>query len=151
MLNQDSRAENLGAHKIIGIILCPIVAIAIVIIGMIMFRIDADASSFWHRSQYFWYRLIWIELIVIFAFYGIINGVLPQLLKKRQQTGAGYIGIAGAISQATILSFCLWLISLWLPTERFYFSLEISCQIVVVVVCLIKIFLLLTAQKLQND
>ena len=151
MLKQDSRAENPGAHKTIGIILFPIIAIAIATIGIIMFSEDADASSFWHRSDFFWYRLIWIELILAFGFYGIINGVLPQLLQKRQQTGAGYIGMAGAISQATILSFFVWFISIWLPDERFYFSLEISCQVVIVVVCLIKFFLLMTAQKLQND
>ena len=85
MQDQDRRAENPGACKTIGIILFPIVAIAIATIGMIMFREDTDASSFWSRSPYFWHRLIWIEIILAFGFFGIINGILPQLLKKRQQ------------------------------------------------------------------
>ena len=151
MLTHENRAENLKTNNVLSIILFPIIAIAIAAISMLLFRNDVDIDSFWHRSLYFWHRLVWFEVITAFGCYGIFSGVLPQLLNKRQQTGAGYIGMAGALTQAVFLSYILWFVSLWLPTERLYFSIEISCQIVVVVVLLIKFFLLSTAQRLQNN
>ena len=74
---------------------------------------------------------------------------MPQLLKRRQQTGAGYIGMAGTLCQASFVSLILWGVGIALPVD--YIIWEICCQIIIIVVCLVKTYFLFMAQRLQND
>ncbi len=96
MIEQTELAEHRKGSQVLGIIMPPLLGLAILAIGLILFSPTAEPTSFWHRSEYFFCRLIWLECIVLFPWLMVFSGLLPSLLKRKKQTGGGYVAMAMA-------------------------------------------------------
>lgn len=149
MLTNVDKAEHPKVQRTLEVALLPIIICVVIIIGGLVFSNNAPSDSFFHRSEYYWHRLLWLCIIISTGYLSLFGWVLPQLLKRRQQTGAGYIGMAGTICQASFMSLILWCVGIALPVN--YIIWEICCQIIILVVCMAKAYFLFMAQRLQND
>ena len=129
----------------------PIVMIAALVVGLLLFSSEEPAGSFWHRSDFFWLRLAWFELILSVAW--LFGVIIPTkgLFAHRQQVGGGFPVMSAAVLNAAGLSLLVLFVSMFLPENRFYNILPVVIQIVIAVVCLAKITFIKQAQVLQND
>jgi len=151
MLNADQMNYNSKSSSILTSVVYLIAVTAFFAIGMLLFTSSAPTDSFWHRSDLFWVRVIWFQLLFAVVWFGAFVIPIRGLLDHRQQIGGGYTAMSATVLNAALLSAIILCVSLFLPQERAYTILPIVFQILIVVACLIKVMLLKHAQCFQND
>lgn len=131
--------------------LYPVCVIAFAVIALLLFSEQEPRDSFWCRSELFFVRLIWFEILFSIGWFAGIAAPVKSLFNHRQQTGGGYLAIISSVLNATVLSMVVLFISLFFPRSRFYDNLTIVIQICILLFCIVKIFLLKYAQSFQVD
>lgn len=151
MLNSTQMDPQNKSGSILWVAWLPIVMVVSAIVGLLLFSPDEPAGSFWCRSDLFWVRLAWYETILILAW--IFGVVIPlkELHAHRQQIGGGFAIASAIVLNAAALSLIILFGSLFLPDTRFFRNLPIVIQLIIIVICLLKITFLKQAQALQND
>ena len=118
-------------------------------VGELLFDPDTSNQGFWVRSELFYVRLIWFELLFTFAWFGAFIEPIKEIFNRPRQIGGVPVAIAASICNAALLSIVMLVAWLFLPRERFYDNLPVAIQIIIVVVCLFKIVLLRIAGAAQ--
>lgn len=151
MLDSSQMGRQSKSGPILWAAFLPIVSIVIAVVGILLFSSDEPAGSFWHRSDLFWVRLAWFELLVAVTWlFGVIVPI-GGLLAHRQQVGGSFPVMSAAVLNAAALSLLVLLVSTFLPETRFFKILPVVVQLVIIIVCLAKITFVKQAQDLQND
>ena len=119
-----------------------VLAIAFAAIGFLLFDADPTAKGFWVRSDLFYVRLVWFEMVFFFAWFGAFVGPIGEIFGRPRQTGGVPIAIAASVCNAALLSMVMLFCWLFLPRSRFYDTLPIALQIIIAVVCIVKVVML---------
>lgn len=125
--------------------------LAIFIISLLLFPANAASDSFWHRGEFFWYKLVWAEVVFCVAWFLGLHDPYSNLLSQRQQTGGAIPAITSSVINACIFSYGILLLSLFLPEKRIYNIVLLVVQIVVIVITIWRITILNEARFLQQD
>lgn len=151
MLQANQNGVNHKKNQIFVIILYPICLIAFAAIALLIFSDSEPEGSFLRRSNLFYIRLIWFEILFSLAWFASCIGPIGNMLKYRQQIGGGYAVIAATVLNATVLSMLILFFSMFLPRSRFFDILPVVIQILIILVCSIKIICMKYAQAWQMD
>ena len=129
----------------------PICIIAFAAIGLLLFSEQELIDSFWHRTDLFYIRLVWFEVLFSAGWFAGIVEPVRYRLKYHRQIGGGCLATISAVINADILSIIVLLISIFFPRNSFYDYLPIIIQIAIFLFCIVKVFLLKYAQSYQVD
>ena len=147
-MNNENKSVNVfGKSSPVLFCLCSIVFIAI---GMIVFR-DCGEASWLCRSDWFWWRILWFEAIFAVFWFAIFGLPFSRLLQNRHMTGATYAIIATICLQASRVSFVIWCISSFIPTDTFVAILPVVIQLLVAMYYGVVVFMFPKTQALQTD
>ncbi len=151
MLDSKQMGRQSKAGSYLWVAFPPIVMITAAIVGLLLFSPQEPVGSLWHRSDLFWIRLTWFELILAVTW--LFGVIIPfkGLLAHRQQVGGGFPVMSAAVLNAAALSFLVLFVSMFLPETRFFTIVPVIIQLVIIIVCLAKITFVTQAQALQND
>ena len=147
MSNKENNSNVFGASSPILFVIC---ALTFALIGVLVFRNYGDDSWFC-RTDWFWLRVIWFELIFAVFWFAIFGAPLTQLLKNREMTGATYVIVSSVCLRASLISFAAWCISAFIPIETHWAKLPIVVQVVVALYYGIIVYMLPKTQILQKD
>lgn len=151
MLNANQMNYSPKSSSSLTFVVYVISVLAFVAVALLLFSPSAPTDSFWHRGDLFWFRLIWFQALFAVAWFGAFLIPVRNLLNHRQQVGGGFTAMSAAVLNAVLLSMIVLLVSLFLPRERIFTITPFVFQILIAVVCLIKVMLLRQAQCYQND
>ena len=151
MLQVKQNGVNYRKNQILAIVLYPICLISFAVIALLLFSDSEPEDSFLRRSELFYIRLIWFEILFSFAWFAGCIGPIGNMLRYRQQTGGGYAVIAAIVLNATALSILILFFSIFLPRSRFFDILPVVIQILIIVVCSMKMVYIKYAQAWQMD
>lgn len=151
MLEEKQIGINHRKQKILILLLYPVCLFAFMIIGLLLFSKNEPVDSFLYRSELFYIRLIWFEILFSIGWFAGFIEPVRNLLKFRQQMGGGYLAIASSVLNATLLSITVLFISIFFPRSRFYDNLPIVLQVCIFLFCIIKVVCLKYAQSFQVD
>lgn len=151
MLQEYQNGVNSKKNQILAIILYPICLIVFAAIALLTFSDSEPEGSFLRRSEFFYIRLIWFEILFSCAWFAGCIGPIGNMLKYRQQTGGGYAVMAATVLNVAVLSMLILFFSLFFPRSRFFDILPIVIQIIIFIACLVKLVCLKYAQAWQMD
>ena len=97
-------------------ILFGVCAIVFAVVGIITFR-DYGNGSWLCRTNWFWWRLLWFEAIFALLWFAVFGLPFSGLLQNRRMTGATYAIVASICLRASLVSFVVWCISSFIPTD----------------------------------
>lgn len=123
--------------------------IAFALIGCLLFTSDAPADSYFSRSPFFWYRLVWFDLIFVAFWFSFRGNHITKLVSKRQQTGAMHAIIGSLYFKAALYSLVIWGIGSVLPQRSPWNILPIAVQIVLILFYAVIIYFSQKIQELQ--
>ena len=114
-------------------------------IAMVIFREAPEPAletGFFIRSEFFFARLIWAEMLIALFFGG--GWLLPffKVQENQKHIGGGYLVIANHIMLASIVSLAVLLLTIFIPNSAYkatYLNFHIGMQIVIAVVAALKI------------
>ena len=151
MLEEKQIGINHKRQQILIFLLYPVCLFAFMAIGFLLFSKNEPVDSFLHRSELFYIRLIWFEIVFSIGWFAGFIEPVRNLLNHRQQIGGVFLAIASSVLNATVLSIVVLFISIFFPRSRFYDNLPIVLQICIYLFCIIKIVCLRYAQSFQVD
>ena len=140
-----------GSRTRIGFLIALIsIAVAIPVIGLLAFQSpESPNAGNLVRGQYFIFKLLWCEFLLLVLFVGCIKGLGGQLLRQRQQTGGGIVVQFAIIANACLCSLLILGVSVFLPEK--YQQWILIAQIIIVVAAIILVATVTAGRDLQND
>ena len=125
-------------------------AIVFAVIGIITFR-DYGDGSWLCRTNWFWWRLFWFEAILSLFWFSIFGHPFLRLLQKRRMTSATYAIVATICLRASFVSFVVWSIGSFVPTDTRFAVLPIVVQMLVALYYGVVALMFPKTQHLQTD
>lgn len=119
-------------------------------IGLITFR-DYDDGSWLCRTNWFWWRLLWFDVIFAVFWFSIFGFPVSRLLQKRTMTGATYAIVETICLRAALVSFVIWGIDSFVSTDTRFSVLPIVGQLLVALYFGVVAFMFHKTQALQAD
>lgn len=119
-------------------------------IGLITFR-DYGDGSWLCRTNWFWWRLLWFEVIFAVFWFSIFGFPISRLLQKRTMTGATYAIVATICLRAALVSFVIWGIGSFVPTDTRFSVLPIVVQLLVALYFGVVVVMFRKTRALQTD
>lgn len=151
MLDKLRMGPELRTLKVLEYVALSTALISIFLIPVLLFPANEPDDSFWHRGEYFWWKVLWSEVVFTVAWFLGLQIPFRSLMGQRQQAGGAFPAISRSVLSACILSYLILLVTLFLPHQRIYLVLPIVVQIAVIVVCTFQIFALQHVKSLQQD
>jgi hypothetical protein len=150
MLHQGSMGPS-GSKARIGLLIALIfIAVAIPVIGLLVFQSpEPPNAGILVRGQYFIFKLLWCEFLLVVLSVGCIKGLGGELLRQRQQTGGGVVVQFAIIAKACLWSLLILGVSVFLSEK--YQQWILIAQIIVVIAAITLVATVTAARVLQND
>ena len=147
-MNNEMKSGNLF-RKSSPILFC-LCAIVFAGIGIITFR-DYSDGTWLCRTNWFWCRLLWFEAIFALFWFSIFGHPFSRLQQKRRMTGGTYAIAATICLRASLVSFAVWGIGSFVPTDTRFAVLPIGVQLLVALYYGVVAFMFPKTQPLQTD
>ena len=151
MLQNNQIGPTQSHVSVISIATYLVSAISILTIGVIIFNETDEVKNIFTRGEFFWHKLIWVEILFFVFWYFGLQMSFSNMLKQRQQTGGAIFAISEAVSIACLSSFALLSLSVFFGDSSGSLKFTFFAQVLIIVLCLWKVMVLSQARILQND
>ena len=131
-------------------ILFAICAVVFAVVGIITFR-DYGDGSWLCRTNWFWWRLLWFETIFALFWFAVFGMPISRLLQNRRMTGATYVIVASVCLRASLVSFVVWSVSSFIPSDTPVAILPIAAQLIFALYYGVIVFMFPKTRALQTD
>ena len=121
------------------------VAIGLVVVAFVLFTgtpAQTSENDFFTRSEFFFFRLIWAEVLIALLFFGGLLIPFFKNVENSKHIGGGYLVISHQITLSTVISLVILLATIFIPTAAYkitYLKFHIAIQIIIAVVMVLKI------------
>lgn len=119
--------------------------------GLLMFPPDGAHGTFFSRTNYFWVRLIWFELILMILWHACAGSHLMKILSKRWMTGGVFAIIGASYFSLTFYSFIIWIVGCFLPASLPWQMLPLVAQFILILFYAWLLYFLPCTQELQTS
>ena len=147
-MNSEIKSNNIFGNS--ALVLFGFCAVVFAVVRMITFR-DYGDGSWLCRTNWFWWRILWFEVIFTLFWFAIFGVSLSRLLQSRHMTGATYTVVTAICLRASLVSFVIWCISSFVPTDSPFAVFPVAIQLIVILYYGVVSYMFPKTQALQLD